>query len=206
MDCSRPPPRAGTRTQATTVSLCTSSPPHRSISVSILLPSAVRRSLSSRSLRCVLVATVLSPPRLPRLTHRRAHWRQGASTSPDGGGNFHQLRVGRKGPWILIGAPRAPPPPRCAIPPRAPAARLSPARREQAGDGPSSLHVPRRDEGARRMGPHLRRLNLRRLRARGVAAAYPAGRPAVRDGAARERGRRRSTYGAPHGPVAPGPG
>src|SRR5438128_816240 len=111
MDCSRPPPRAGTRTQATTVSLCTSSPPHRSISVSILLPSAVRRSLSSRSLRCVLVATVLSPPRLPRLTHRRAHWRQGASTSPDGGGNFHQLRVGRKGPWILIGAPTAPPPP-----------------------------------------------------------------------------------------------
>src|SRR6266566_2904381 len=119
MNCSRPPPRAGTRTQATTVSLCTSSPPHRSISVSILLPSAVRRSLSSRSLRCVLVATVLSPPRLPRLTHRRAHWRQGASTSPDGGGNFHQLRVGRKGPWILIGAPTAPPPPRCAIRPRA---------------------------------------------------------------------------------------
>src|SRR6267142_3443150 len=115
MDCSRPPPRAGTRTQATTVSLCTSSPPHRSISVSILLPSAVRRSLSSRSLRCVLVATVLSPPRLPRLTHRRAHWRQGASTSPDGGGNFHQLRVGRKGPWILIGAPTAPPLPCCAV-------------------------------------------------------------------------------------------
>src|SRR6266581_5604219 len=171
MNCSRPPPRAGTRTQATTVSLCTSSPPHRSISVSILLPSAVRRSLSSRSLRCVLVATVLSPPRLPRLTHRRAHWRQGASTSPDGGGNFHQLRVGRKGPWILIGAPRAPPPPRCAIRPRARAARLSPARREQAGDGLSSLHVPRRDEGARRMRPHLCRLNLRRLRARGVAAA-----------------------------------
>src|SRR6266568_9292679 len=115
MNCSRPPPRAGTRTQATTVSLCTSSPPHRSISVSILLPSAVRRSLSSRSLRCVLVATVLSPPRLPRLTHRRAHWRQGASTSPDGGGNFHQLRVGRKGPWILIGAPTAPPLPCCAV-------------------------------------------------------------------------------------------
>src|SRR5438132_1902198 len=108
MDCSRPPPRAGTRTQATTVSLCTSSPAHRSISVSMLLPSAVRRSLSSRSLRCVLVATVLSPPRLPRLTHRRAHWRQGASTSPDGGGNFHQLRVGRKGPWILIGAATTP--------------------------------------------------------------------------------------------------
>src|SRR5258705_2091877 len=128
MDCSRPPPRAGTRTQATTVSLCTSSPPHRSISVSILLPSAVRRSLSSRSLRCVLVATVLSPPRLPRLTHRRAHWRQGASTSPDGGGNFHQLRVGRKGPWILIGAPTAPPLPRCTP-------RLIPRPRRRAGRG-----------------------------------------------------------------------
>src|SRR5206468_3150698 len=71
----------------------------------------------------------------------------------------------------LIGPPTAPPPPRCAIRPRVRAARNSPARREQAGDGPSSLHVPRRDEGARRMGPRLRRLNLRRLRARGVAAA-----------------------------------
>src|SRR5438093_4807873 len=55
------------------------------------------------------------------------------------------------------------------------------------------------------MGPRLRRLNLRRLRARGVAAASPAGRPAVRDGAARERGRRRSAYEAPDGSVAPGP-
>src|SRR5439155_9171585 len=66
----------------------------------------------------------------------------------------------------LIGAPTAPPPPRCAIRPRARAARLSPARRQQAGDGPSSLHVPR---SARRMGPRLRRLELRRLRALGVA-------------------------------------
>src|SRR5438552_17607089 len=32
-----------------------------------------------------------------------------------------------------------------------------------------------------------------------------AGRPAVRDGAARERGRRRSAYEAPHGSAAPGP-
>ena len=59
------------------------------------------------------------------------------------------------------------------------------------------------------MGPRLRRLNLRRLRARGVAAASPAGRPrgepAVRDGAARERGRRRSAYKAPHGSVASRP-
>src|SRR5207244_8996817 len=114
----------------------------RSISVSILLPSAVRRSLSSRSLRCVLVATVLSPPRLPRLTHRRAHWRQGASTSPDGGGNFHQLRVGRKGPWILIGAPTAPPPPRCAIRPRASSTRVSPrASAPRAGEGAQPAQV-----------------------------------------------------------------
>src|SRR5438034_3525601 len=52
-------------------------------------------------------------------------------------------------------------------------------------------------------------LNLRRLRALGGAAASNAGRPrgepAVRDGAARERGRRRSAYEAPHGSVAPGP-
>src|SRR5437773_10530780 len=52
--------------------------------------------------------------------------------------------IGRRG-RRLIGAPTAPPPPRCAIP-RARAARLSPARREQAGDGLSSLHVPPRDE------------------------------------------------------------
>src|SRR5207244_2625793 len=38
------------------------------------------------------------------------------------------------------------------------AVRLSPARGDQAGDRLSSLHVPRRDEGARRVGPRLRRL------------------------------------------------
>src|SRR5204862_6659842 len=51
-------------------------------------------------------------------------------------------------------------------------------------------------------------LNLRRLRALGVAAASTAaahGEPAVRNGAARERGRRRSAYEAPNGSVAPGP-
>src|SRR5207244_1142127 len=37
------------------------------------------------------------------------------------------------------------------------------------------------------------------------SCSSPAGRPAVRDGAARERGRRRSAYEAPHGSVAPGP-
>src|SRR5438477_11484668 len=174
MDCSRPPPRAGTRTQATTVSLCTSSPAHRSISVSMLLPSAVRRSLSSRSLRCVLVATVLSPPRLPRLTHRRAHWRQGASTSPDGGGNFHQLRVGRKGPWILIGAPTAPPLPCCAVtdrgsarglarPPRRPAPAAGPGS-GGAGEVPFVAHLRHAAEHEATKG--------HRLLARGVPANY----------------------------------
>src|SRR5439155_11308722 len=61
------------------------------------------------------------------------------------------------------------------------------------------------DEGERRMGPRVRRLSRGGLRARGVAAASPAGRPAVRGGATRERGRRRSAYEAPHGSVAPGP-
>src|SRR5438093_12430459 len=37
------------------------------------------------------------------------------------------------------------------------------------------------------------------------SCSSPAGRPAVRDGAARERGRRRSAYEAPDGSVAPGP-
>jgi len=37
-------------------------------------------------------------------------------------------------------------------------ARLSSARGDQAGDGLSSRHLPRRDEGARRVGPPLRRL------------------------------------------------
>src|SRR2546422_920539 len=36
-------------------------------------------------------------------------------------------------------------------------------------------------------------------------AGRPRGEPAVRHGAARERGRRRSAYEAPHGSVAPGP-
>src|SRR5207245_3911037 len=88
---------------------------------------------------------------------------------------------------------------------RARTARLSPARGEQAADGRSSLHLRGvtkvRDEW------HLpcAALNLRRLRALGVAAAA-RGEPAVRNDAARERGRRRSAYEAPNGTVAPGPG
>src|SRR5439155_1090389 len=77
----------------------------------------------------------------------------------------------------LIGAPTAPPPPRCAIRPRARAARRSPARREQAGDGLSSLHVPPRDEVRDAWDVACAALNLRRLRALGVAAAQLARGP-----------------------------
>jgi len=70
-----------------------------------------------------------------------------------------------------MGAPTAPPPPRCAIRPRARAASLSPAHREQAGDGLSTLHVPRRDEVCDEWDLVCVALNRRRLRARGVAAA-----------------------------------
>src|SRR6266404_4099829 len=42
-------------------------------------------------------------------------------------------------------------------------------------------------------------------RRRNSPAGRPRGEPAVRHGAARERGRRRSAYEAPHGSVAPGP-
>src|SRR5438445_6583707 len=91
---------------------------------------------------------------------------------------------------------------------RARTARLSSARGDPAGDGLSSLHLPRRDEGARRVGPPLRRFEP----APGWRSASPRpstaaahGEPAVRNGAARERGRRRSAYEAPHGSVAPGP-
>ena len=83
--------------------------------------------------------------------------------------DFHSSGWARKGPWLLIGAPTAPPPPRCAIRPRARAALLR-----------------RHAESKQAMG----------------VAGRPRGEPAVRDGAARERGRRRS-YEAPHGSVAP---
>src|SRR3989449_9581180 len=60
---------------------------------------------------------------------------------------------------------------------------------------------------ARRMGRRPRRLEP--APAAGVGRrgglARPRGEPAVRHGAAGERGRRRSAYEAPHGSVAPGP-
>src|SRR5437764_12325346 len=71
----------------------------------------------------------------------------------------------------LIGAPTAPPPPRCAIRPRARAARLSPARREQAGDGLPPLHAAGARNGARRAASVCAAFNLRRLRALGVELA-----------------------------------
>src|SRR5213595_1248805 len=95
----------------------------------------------------------------------------------------------------LIGAPTAPPPPRCAIRPRARAARLSPAGREQAGDGLSSLHVPRRDEVRDEWDVACAALNLRRLRVLGVAAAQLARGPPA--GGARGPARRSTGAGAP---------
>src|SRR6266705_98023 len=109
--------------------------------------------------------------------------------------------IGRR-PRRLIGAATAPPPPRCAI--RPPRVRHLFRRH----DGLSSLHLPRRDEGARRVGPPLRCLEP----APAAGARWPRpstaaarGELAVRNGAARERGRRRSAYEAPNGLVAPGP-
>src|SRR5438876_7393446 len=95
----------------------------------------------------------------------------------------------------LIGAPTAPPPPRCAIRPRARAARLSPARRGQAGDGLSSLHVQRRDQVRDEWDVACAALNLRRLRALGVAAAQLARGPPA--GGARGPARRSTGAGAP---------
>src|SRR5205814_5266037 len=63
-------------------------------------------------------------------------------------------------------------------------------------------------DGARRVGPPRRCLGP----ALAAGARWPrpstaaaGGEPAVRNGAARERGRRRSAYEAPNGSVAPGP-
>src|SRR5438874_12994560 len=53
------------------------------------------------------------------------------------------------------------------------------------------------------MGPRLRRLGP--APAAGVGRRGGFSSPAGRHGAARERGRRRSAYEAPHGSVAPGP-
>src|SRR3989442_10022016 len=59
------------------------------------------------------------------------------------------------------------------------------------------------------MGRRLRRLEPAPAAGAGRRLSSPAGRPrgepALRHGAARERGRRRSAYEAPHGSVAPGP-
>src|SRR2546430_1440883 len=106
-------------------------------------------------------------------------WGGARSGGGGGGGAPSPLRLGAAA-WgasiarrarRLMGAPTAPPPPRCAIRPRARAARRSPARREQAGEGLSSLHVPRRDEARDEWDVACAALDLRRLRVLGVAAA-----------------------------------
>src|SRR5205809_6216173 len=133
-----------------------------------------------------------------------------------GGGGAVSASIRRRRAGCLDRPPPAAPHRRCDGAPASPlrysararTARLSPARGDQAGDGPSSLRLPRRDEGARRVGPPLRRFEP----APGWRSASPRpstaaahGEPAVRNGAARERGRRRSAYEAPNGSVAPGP-
>src|SRR5439155_21786133 len=64
--------------------------------------------------------------------------------------------IGRR-PRRLIGAATAPPPPRCAIRP-ARVRHVFVGTRRSSGRWASSLPLPRRDEGARRVGPPLRRL------------------------------------------------
>src|SRR5439155_26843683 len=63
--------------------------------------------------------------------------------------------------------------------------------------------LPRRDDGARRVGPPC--AGCGRSASPRPSTAAARGEPAVRNGAARERGRRRKAYEAPTGAVAPGP-
>jgi len=83
-----------------------------------------------------------------------------------GGGGAVSASIRRRRAGCLDRPPPAAPHRRCDGAPASPlrysararTARLSPARGDQAGDGPSSLHLPRRDGGARRVGAPLRRL------------------------------------------------
>jgi len=63
------------------------------------------------------------------------------------------------------------PSPRCAIRARARAARLSPARREQAGDGLPPLHAAGARSGARRVASRVRRLQPAAAAGAGVELA-----------------------------------
>src|SRR3989442_11000847 len=112
-------------------------------------------------------------------------------TAVRGGEGAVSASIRRRRAGCLDRPPPAAPHRRCDGPPASPlrysararTAHLSPARGEQAGDG-------------------LRQF----IFGRGLASTAAArGEPAVRNGAARERGRRRSAYEAPNGLVAPGP-
>src|SRR5438094_776259 len=116
-------------------------------------------------------------------------------------GRLPGLRKPRPGDVIVFLAPAPASPLRYLA--RTRTARRSPACGDQAGDGLSSLHLPRRDEGARRVGPPC--AGCGRSASPRPSTAAARGEPAVRNGAARERGRRRSAYEAPNGSVAPGP-
>src|SRR5438876_796139 len=83
-----------------------------------------------------------------------------------GGGGAVSASIRRRRAGCLDRPPPAAPHRRCDGAPASPlrywararTARLSPARGEQAGDGLSSPHLPRRDEGARGMGSRVRGL------------------------------------------------
>src|SRR6266850_6288182 len=128
-----------------------------------------------------------------------------------GGGGAVSASIRRRRAGCLDRPPPAAPHRRCYGAPASPlrylararTARRSQACGDQAGDGLSSLHLPRRDEGARRVGPPC--AGCGRSASPRPSTGAARGEPAVRNGAARERGRRRSAYEAPHGSVAPGP-
>src|SRR2546427_6171336 len=81
---------------------------------------------------------------------------------------------------------------------RARAARLSPARREQAGDGLSSLHVLRHDEVRDEWDVACAALNLRRLRVLGGGLARPR---AARGGSPRSGTAQHGSGGAVGAPM-----
>src|SRR5437764_3943524 len=131
-----------------------------------------------------------------------------------GGGGAVSASIRRRRAGCLHRPPPAAPHRRCDGAPASPlrssararTARRSPARGGQAGDGLSSPHLPRRDEGARGMGSRVRGLppaaaaGIRsRVRLTRAGEAAPAARGA--EYAAGRRGHPRSAYEAPRAAV-----
>src|SRR5205809_402552 len=135
-------------------------------------------------------------------------------TAVRGGGGAVSASIRRRRAGCLHRPPPAAPHRRCDGAPASPlrysararTARLSPARGGQAGDGLSSPHLPRRDEGARGMGSRVRGLQpaaaggiRSRVRLPRAGEAAPAARGA--EYAAGRRGHPRSAYEAPRAAV-----